>query len=573
MNHEGKIKDIIKLKHDNVMYPETQLPEIINTILIDFDKVDTVEIVTLLSQYIFYSSKTSKYYMTSDKKQDRLKKYHEKLLNIFNIKINIDEKSKESKKEKPVEIKAEVFKEVENIHKILIAPDNFLLSRETLYQTVKNTLTVYGPFGTQWIHDIQFDDEWDERAVNLSKQFKVLRDIKLPVQRSEAWYQMRNNKITASDGGCVMGQNDHEPSYAFLLKKTGFPPFKSNIYCYHGKKHEEIATMIYEYRMNIQTDEFGLIEHPKYPFLGASPDRIATYYKFDGKHKSKYVGRMLEIKCPCVRKIDMISDSVEDVCPIYYWIQVQLQLECCDLEECDFWQCNIKEYDIRQDFIDDTDGQEPFRSIDTGFEKGCLIQLLPKDKMDDIIKNHDEVMYDDAIFIYPPKIEMSPLECDIWIAQTLANLNTNDKYTNYMFDKVIYWKLVNARNILVNRDKKWFAESLPKLKQMWDYVLFLRSSKDNLKLLNEYITSRKIKRNKDIMAVVNKLYNCTDPEDLEVIRQAIKDAKIEKAKPPASAPYMFVDDGENVEVTEVIKVSPKVVTKKAVSKLNYMFVD
>ena len=92
--------------------------------------------------------------------------------------------------------------------------------------------------------------------------------------------------------------------------------------------------------MNVSTSEFGLIGHPKYSFLGASPDRICNHYKLDGIHKSKYVGRMLEIKCPLVRKIKMSGPIVDNICPIYYWIQVQLQLECCDLEECDFWQCN-----------------------------------------------------------------------------------------------------------------------------------------------------------------------------------------------------------------------------------------
>ena len=29
-------------------------------------------------------------------------------------------------------------------------------------------------------------------------------------------------------------------------------------------------------------------------------------------------------------------------------------------------------------FIDDTDSDEPFRSLKTGFEKGCLIQLVPR---------------------------------------------------------------------------------------------------------------------------------------------------------------------------------------------------
>ena len=40
---------------------------------------------------------------------------------------------------------------------------------------------------------------------------------------------------------------------------------------------------------------------------------------------------MLEIKCPPIRKF---TTEV----PEHYWIQMQGQLETCDLEECDFLQ-------------------------------------------------------------------------------------------------------------------------------------------------------------------------------------------------------------------------------------------
>tara|TARA_A100001015_G_C14893055_1_gene673244 strand:- start:796 stop:1179 length:384 start_codon:yes stop_codon:yes gene_type:complete len=64
---------------------------------------------------------------------------------------------------------------------------------------------------------------------------------------------------------------------------------------------EEPATMAYQYRMNVIVEEFGLMMHPKYSFLGASPDGIVNKYKLDGEHKTKYVGRMLYPKCPTCR--------------------------------------------------------------------------------------------------------------------------------------------------------------------------------------------------------------------------------------------------------------------------------
>lgn len=254
---------------------------------------------------------------------------------------------------------------------IYVYPNNFP------YTIIKRTEEIYGPFGTSWVYDQQLDDIIDEVIMERSKKFDFLKNIILPEQRSEEWFKMRNDKITASDIACAIGMNKYEPEYNIILKKTLGAEFNPNKACYHGKKFERPATMIYQYRLNVQVDDFGLLGHKIYSFLGASPDGICNKFKLDGKHLSKYVGRMLEIKCPLSREIKMEGPIKDWICPIYYWIQVQMQLESCDLDECDFWQCNISEYETRDEFIKDTHNFEPFRSLETNFEKGCLIQLLP----------------------------------------------------------------------------------------------------------------------------------------------------------------------------------------------------
>ena len=60
----------------------------------------------------------------------------------------------------------------------------------------------------------------------------------------------------------------------------------------------------------------------------------------------------------------------------------------------------------------------------------------------------------------------------------------------------MYWRLVKSRNILIKRDVEWFKTNLKELEHTWDYVLFLQKNKDKLKLFNDFIQSRKIKRNK-----------------------------------------------------------------------------
>jgi len=360
---------------------------------------------------------------------------------------------------------------------------------ERAFDYKKKTISTYEPFGTQSIYDVQTDDTIDQSIQLVAKQFDKLRAIVSPDQGTPEWHLLRNDKITASDGATALNLNPYDPRFSFIMKKVKLDHFQSNEFCYHGKKYEECATMIYEHRMNVMSDEFGLIGHETIPHLGASPDRICNHYKFDKLHKSKFVGRMVEIKCPFRRKIKMEGEIKDHICPLYYWIQVQLQLECCELEECDFWQCEIREYASRDAFISDTNPDEPYLSYYTGFEKSCLIELLPRFKTY-TSENIQDAIYADAKFIYPPKIQMTPYECDVWVAKTLSELHMNEKYKNYCLNKVIYWKLVTSKNVLIKRDRAWFEQYKPVLAQTWKYVEFLRANRDKFAVLEGYINEK-----------------------------------------------------------------------------------
>lgn len=404
---------------------------------------------------------------------------------------------------------------------------NYNFPNDGKYEVKRRKDVFNGPYGTDWIHDKQKDDEWNAVEKKRAKIYTKLRKIKLPEQRTPEWFEMRSKKITASDGGAIVGYNKYEKAFWFVKKKTTKIPFESNSACYHGKKLEEPATMIYQYRMNVKVEEFGLMGHPNIAFLGASPDGIVCHDKLDGIHKTKFVGRMLEIKCPARRKIKLYSDDEFEVCPKYYWAQVQLQLQCCELDECDFWQCKLDEYDCFEHFLNDTDEKEPFRSKATGYEKGCLIQLLPQQSFDrlkpvanrinelekqirrlkdpdtsefksmktrpreelvdslelklgDSKKEYDtfywQEVYDVASFIYPKTIEMSPFDCLKWINEQLEEIKTNPIYRDKVFDCVKYWRLVESKNITIKRNDSWFEEHLPIYERTWGYVEFLKNN-------------------------------------------------------------------------------------------------
>ncbi len=338
--------------------------------------------------------------------------------------------------------------------------------------------------------------------------FKKLRNIILPEQRTKEWFEMRNNKITASDTGTVLNENKHEPQYMFIHAKVFGKTFESNSFCYHGKKFENVVKLIYEFDNDCLVDEFGLLSHPQFSFLGASPDGICNGLKRDGVSKSNLVGRMIEIKVPKVRKIKYEGDVKGDISPDYYWCQMQQQLECCDLDECDFTQCTIEEYINRQEYLDDTNQEKHFYSKRYNKYKGLIIEFLPRNlTVNDYDENgnvNENIIFDKANFLYPPKLDMTIQELDQWVEQEKIKLDQNP---NNMFYRVVYWKLLEVNYTLVPRDKEWFNKVFPTLQKIWNYVEFLRSNPSAANEWKEFINNQTTKYNNKILSKIDDLIN------------------------------------------------------------------
>ena len=170
-------------------------------------------------------------------------------------------------------------------------------------------------------------------------------------QRTPEWYNFRNNLITASNAYKIFETNAtrnqiiYEKCSAFTKMGTNIedistPHINTESPLHWGQKYEPISVLVYEKMVQTKIEEFGCIKHSIYDFLGASPDGIIT-----NPTSSKY-GRMLEIKNIVNREIDGIPKKE-------YWIQMQLQMEVCDLHECDFLETQFIEYENETDFIND----------------------------------------------------------------------------------------------------------------------------------------------------------------------------------------------------------------------------
>ena len=179
---------------------------------------------------------------------------------------------------------------------------------------------------------------------SMKNKIRYIENIPQPEQRTIDWYIFRNNLITASSAWkafksqSTINQLIVEKCKPIDVSKYDY--VNTNTPMHHGNKYEDVSIMFYENMYDTKIKDYGCIKHQKYSFLGASPDGINV------KEDSPLYGRMLEIKNPTTREINGIPK--ED-----YWIQMQLQMETCNLNECDFLETVFKEYECEADFVND----------------------------------------------------------------------------------------------------------------------------------------------------------------------------------------------------------------------------
>ena len=303
----------------------------------------------------------------------------------------------------------------------------------------------------------------------LREQVERLKKMPQPDQRTEEWYAMREERITASDFATALHRSKYQKQYELLKKKViKDRKFITNAAMSWGIKYEEVAVMIYEYRNSVKVVEYGCIKHPIYDFLGASPDGITDD------------GIMLEIKCPSSREIT-------GVIPDYYWCQVQGQLEVCELDRCDFLECKLEEYSSREEYEKDNYNGNFFLN-EMGMEKGAIVEYFNK-----VSKSYK--------YQYLP-LGLSGEELDNAIKENKKRILSENE--DLLFSSVDYWRLIQISCIPIYRNQIWFYESLPIFKELWDKILYFRE-KDR-KELDEYIENEKakLKKNKRIKKAKKK---------------------------------------------------------------------
>jgi len=304
----------------------------------------------------------------------------------------------------------------------------------------------------------------------IGEQLDLLRSKPQPEQRTKEWYQFRHNLITASNAYKAFESQATKNQLIYEkcqpLKGSGdgedindddIKMVNVNTTLHWGQKYERLSVLIYEADYETRVEDFGCIQDDQYSFLGASPDGINTDI-----NSSRY-GRMLEIKNIVNREIDGIPKKE-------YWIQMQLQMKVCDLEECDFLETRFVEYADRNAFGEDTN--EDIYEDDNGLEFNNI--CLSKDNKKKGIILYFHTKESKPHYVYKPLDIIHPDDIIQWEEKTL-DLYQSDKF-KYTYIKFIYWKLDEKSCVLVCRNRQWFECAIHPLKELWDTVVLERIS-------------------------------------------------------------------------------------------------
>jgi putative phage-type endonuclease len=265
-----------------------------------------------------------------------------------------------------------------------------------------------------------------------------------PPQRTKEWFDFRHCHITASNIWKLFSSEAQYNSFIYdkCAKEAASGSYTNNpdSPLAWGHKYEPVTTQIYERMYEANVGVYGIIEHPKYTFLAASPDGIVV------NRESPRYGRMVEIKNIVNREITGIPSEA-------YWIQMQIQMEVCGLSECDFVETRIKEV---SDVVEWMASDSMWRGVIVGF----------------VDRNSDNAWSYPSVYRYMPPVaygsDISIVDCAVttWIERTRGEMEAT-----HIFYGVNYWILDEISCVLVKRNSLWFEAALPTIKNVWETIV------------------------------------------------------------------------------------------------------
>ncbi len=285
-----------------------------------------------------------------------------------------------------------------------------------------------------------------------------LQNIPQPEQRTPEWYVFRNSTLTASNIYKIfISESSQSQLIIEKCQPSDASKYKNNNLnspMHWGQKYEPVSVLYYEHINNTKVSEFGCIPHSEYSYIAASPDGIIC------DENSAIYGRMLEIK-------NVVSREINGIPKMEYWIQMQIQMEVCDLNECDFLETKFLEYTDLEEYKEDYE-----LNISSNKHCGFIMQFSI---------NNEDVHYEYAPFNLH---NVDSIEYIEWTNQML------EKNIKYSYVRNIYWKLEIISCILVLRNKLWFKHIQPYIETFWNALVSEKNDGSYVNRLNNKRKSR-----------------------------------------------------------------------------------
>jgi len=192
--------------------------------------------------------------------------------------------------------------------------------------------------------------------------------------------------------------------------------------------------------------EFGLIFHPDVPFLAASPDGITVD------------GTMLEIKCPTSRQVSAVP-------PLWYFQQMLMQLECCGLDTCDFFDAHFVEFCSEEDWLE---GARTWWSEHPDARHHEFGILLGRERPDD--DDGDPLQ---PIFEYAPPTVLTIDDFLSWKDNIIKEAEEHETENHYWIPT--YYKMNEYYITPCKASHEWFIKNYPTMESYWNRILYHRT--------------------------------------------------------------------------------------------------
>jgi hypothetical protein len=280
---------------------------------------------------------------------------------------------------------------------------------------------------------------WQTMSVAKKKEkIAHLKTVPQIEQRTEAWYEHYSHVLTASEFSSLFGSM--KARRALILSKAfpkreersnrlACPTSELNAMGW-GIRFEPIIKLILEQRYECKIYEAGRITHTDNGMLAASPDGI-----IEDSILKEQIGRLVEIKCPYTR---VIGGEI----PYDYWVQMQIQMEVCGLDECEYIEAEIL---------------SPRANVETVDLSGCEMKgnlYLLKQDVEDGQPFQYKYVYGDVDSSICPSIP-----------------------PGFIVLETIPWGLKKWHRKIVSRDRGWYTSTILWQDAFWSDVSLAKAGK------------------------------------------------------------------------------------------------